>query len=158
MKLKKTILTLAGITVSAVFMTSHPVTAKDIPETIDINVQARCQRIKGLPKDLKAVNGFSHRDHALNYLKGNSKYSPRPYKDDFTCVACHVGASDEKAIMGSDACKGLEDAFSSVGGPKKFKKFYHETCAGCHKAMKRDGKETGPTSCRGCHAKKTLGG
>ena len=40
------------------------------------------------------------------------------------------------------------------GGPAKLKDHFHKNCLTCHKALKKEGKPTGPTSCKGCHNRK----
>ena len=129
------------------------VSAGEAPATLEINLQATCPSIAGLPEDKKMVKEFTHKAHAEKYLKGNGKYSHNPYKDEFTCVACHSGAKDAGEITKENVCEGFERAFKETGGAKKFQNYFHKTCKGCHKAMKKDGKKTGPVSCKGCHKK-----
>jgi hypothetical protein len=50
------------------------------------------------------------------------------------CGACHKDKAQEKVL-------GLKEAF-------------HKQCDGCHKQMKKDKKQTGPTSCTKCHPPK----
>jgi hypothetical protein len=33
------------------------------------------------------------------------------------------------------------------------KKVFHKNCAGCHKDLQKEGKETGPVKCKDCHIK-----
>ncbi len=131
-----------------------PVSVKSgIPETLDLNVQKMCPGIKGLPRDRKQVRAFSHRAHALEYLKGNEQYSTRPYTDEFTCSACHEGASSIAGIEGVPACEQLEKELMKAGSIKNPSKYFHKTCKSCHKKMKKAGKTTGPVSCKGCHGR-----
>ena len=122
-----------------------------VPDAVDINLQKTCSSIKGLPKDKKMVKGFSHKAHAETYLKGNEKYSITPYTDEFTCTACHTGAKAVADLAGDGVCSGFQAAFEAHGSPAKFQNYFHKTCKGCHKAMKKDGLKTGPVSCKGCH-------
>ncbi len=126
-----------------------------VPDVIDINTQAICPGIKGLPKDTKKMEGFSHKLHAEKYLKGNEKYSPIEYTDDFTCKACHISAKSKEELLGKNACEMLsEELLKKDGTIEKPMKFFHTTCQKCHKNMKKAGVKTGPASCKGCHGKK----
>ncbi len=147
--IKRSLAMVTGLLCAGVFSVS----AGEIPATLDINLQASCPAISGLPKDKKMVKDFSHKAHAEKYLLGNEKYSPVPYTDEFTCVACHAGAKDANSITKDLVCQGFETAFEQEGGAKKFQNHFHKTCKACHKAMKKDGKATGPVSCKGCHKK-----
>lgn len=122
-----------------------------IPEAIDINLQHLCSGIKGLPKDRKAVTGFSHAKHALEYLEGKEKFSPYPYTDEFTCTACHTTAKNPESITADSVCQATEEELAKEGGAKKMANYFHHTCKSCHAAMKKAGEKTGPTSCKGCH-------
>ncbi len=124
-----------------------------IPATIDINLQQQCPDIKDLPKDKKHVMGFTHSKHATEYLKGKEKFSKHEYTDEFTCTACHTGASSPQAITTEGMCGAVEAELEKAGGPKKMANFFHGTCKSCHSAMKKAGEKTGPTSCKGCHSK-----
>ncbi len=149
-------------TMSLLLMAEAPVLAgneklvkSSIPDVIDINTQARCPSIKGLPKDIKEVKGFKHALHAEKYLKGNSAFSGYAgYTDDFTCRACHVGASRAEDISGDNVCDMIDQELN--GGKKRLRpmELYHKMCLKCHKNMKKAGKTTGPVSCKGCHSKK----
>ncbi len=124
-----------------------------IPETLDLNVQRMCPDIKGLPKDRKQVRAFSHKAHALMYLKGNEQYSTNPYTDEFTCQACHKGVKSIDEMKASSACKQLERELKESRSIKNPSKYFHKTCKSCHKNMKKAGKTTGPVSCKGCHGR-----
>ncbi len=125
-----------------------------VPESVDINIQAECPDMPGIGKDKKAVYGFSHKAHVEKFLPGNSKYSPRPYSDEFVCAGCHAGFKDEKELLASEPCKRLEAAIEEKDGKRDVKNYFHSQCLACHKAMKKDKVATGPTSCKGCHSKK----
>ncbi len=123
-------------------------------EVVDIiNLQARCPSMQGLPEDLKDVKGFNHTAHANKYLKGNSSFSAVQYDGNFTCAACHPGTGLQDEISREPVCDRLSGALAAAGGPKNLKKYYHETCLGCHKNMHKAGKTTGPVKCKGCHTK-----
>jgi len=128
--------------------------AGDMPRTLDINTQANHPGIKGLPKDKKAVKGFSHAAHARKYLAGNAAYSANPFEDDFVCAACHPGKGSVEALSAADPDTRLAEALRKAGGPKKLKNYFHGICRSCHQAMKKAGKATGPTGCKGCHSRK----
>ena len=134
----------------AIFASDCP----DIPDKVDINLQAICPDIPDMPLDKKNMTGFSHRDHAEKYLPGNSEFAARPYKDEFTCGACHPGIAKAKGMSKEKVCDRLSKAIENGGGLKNYKKFMHNTCITCHKNMKAAEKATGPTSCKKCHPKK----
>ncbi len=128
--------------------------SQEIPDTIDINIQTRCPDIKDLPLDKKNMTGFSHRAHAEKYLPGNNEFAAHPYKDEFTCAACHFGIADAKGITEEEVCDRLSKAIETGGGGKNYKKYMHNICLTCHKNMKTAEKTGGPTSCKECHKKK----
>ncbi len=128
--------------------------ARGIPQVININTQANMASIKGLPKDRKHVNSFSHAQHAKAYLKGKEKYSTYPYTDAFTCSACHPGAKSAEALLAADPAATLSAALDKVGGPRKLMKYFHNICRQCHKKLKKAGIAGGPTNCNGCHGRK----
>jgi hypothetical protein len=126
---------------------------EEFTEVVDINFQAKCPSMPGLPEDRKDVKGFNHKAHAKEYLKGNSSFSGAQYDDNFTCAACHPGSSSQDEIFKEPACDRLSGVLAAAGGPKNLKKYYHETCLGCHKNMHKAKKTTGPVKCKGCHTK-----
>ncbi len=115
------------------------------PEYVDINIQKSCPDLKGLKKDLKAVNHFSHKAH-IEALKKEGK--------GFVCATCHHGAKTEADILKADRCKRIQQELDATGGPGKLKDHFHGICLKCHKKLKKEHKATGPTSCRGCHSRK----
>ena len=115
------------------------------PEFVDINVQKSCPDLKGLKKDVKSVKHFSHKAH-IEALKKEGK--------GFICANCHQGAKTESDIINADRCKRLEKELNATGGPAKLKDHFHNQCLKCHKELKKAGKSTGPTSCKGCHNRK----
>ena len=126
-----------------------------IPEKITINSQANQAAIASLPKDSKDVKDFSHLKHTEIYLKGQAEFSSVPFTDDFTCSACHLGAASSDQINNIPAAERLSQSLDQAGGPQNLKKYYHDICLNCHKAMKKAQKTTGPSSCKGCHLQKT---
>lgn len=92
-------------------------------------------------KAKKAPVKFSHAEHAA-----------------FDCTKCHH-EWDGKAAIKKCTDAGCHDIFKAKGKDKKSIKYYynayHDMCMkGCHKDLKKAGKETGPTACNGCHPKK----
>ncbi len=130
-------------------------TKSRVPEAININTQAMCPSLKGLPKDVKDMKGFKHAAHADKYLKGNSEFSGfNKYADTFTCAACHSGVENEEEIFRKNTCEMLGQELNSGSKALKPKDVFHKMCLKCHKNMKKAGKSTGPVSCKGCHTKK----
>ncbi len=125
--------------------------AREIPETVDINVQKSHPERADLPADTKAVKGFSHRRHAEEYLPGRAGLGPFPYNEGFTCAACHHTARTPEEAGSCWSCKDVDRMLEAVGGPRRFKGIYHGTCRACHRAMEKAGEASGPTRCRGCH-------
>ena len=117
----------------------------DIPEYVDINVQAACPEMKGLKKDKKKVVKFTHKAHVEMLAKKEKK---------FVCATCHTSAASEKDIVGADKCGRLQKDLEKDGGPAKLKNHFHAICLKCHKALKKAGEKSGPTSCKGCHNRK----
>ena len=90
--------------------------------------------VKAKGAEKKPVVTFSHAKHAVvvpdcktchHTLEGDG-----PVKK---CSECHQAKKDGKKLDSKNAA--------------------HKTCRGCHRAMKKDGKKTGPTPCKGCHIK-----
>ncbi len=117
---------------------------EQVPEFIDINTQEACPDLEGLKKDKKSVKHFSHASH-IKMLKQETK--------GFVCATCHKGAKSEDDILKSDKCKRMEVELKEAGGPAKLKDYFHSTCLKCHKELKKQGKATGPVSCKGCHSR-----
>ncbi len=77
---------------------------------------------------------FSHAKHAV------------PVPD---CKTCHHSFKGEGQPQKCSEChKAKKD-----GKKPGIKNAAHKTCRGCHRAMKKAGKKTGPTPCKGCHKK-----
>ncbi len=116
-----------------------------VPEFVDINTQKSCPGIKGLKKDRKHVNHFTHAAH-IEMLRKEHK--------GFVCATCHNGAKDEDEILKTDKCTTMEKELDKAGGPAKLKDYFHSTCLKCHKELKKEKKVAGPVSCNGCHDRK----
>ncbi len=119
-----------------------------IPETLDLNLQLRCPNIAGLPKDKKAVYGFTHKKH-IEFLQAKVGREDKGK----VCTTCHKGEADPTDLS-KDHCTVLEEELEESGGPKKMAVFFHNTCKGCHLDMKKAGEKSGPVKCSGCHSRK----
>ncbi|MDY6987790.1 MAG: cytochrome c3 family protein [Thermodesulfobacteriota bacterium] len=107
-------------------------------------------------KHKKALVTFTHKKHNVDY-KLPCADCHHVYKDGKNvwkegdevkkCMACHSEAKAPKAKEGEPKLSKAE----------KIKKYYysaiHENCVGCHKALKKDAKPTGPSTCKECHPK-----
>ncbi len=122
--------------------------ALDIPETIDINLQASNPALSAMGKDSKSAPAFSHAKHTTTYLTNNSAHASRPYDNGFTCTACHAGVESGGDIRSETTKQRQAEEVVNAGGVKKY---MHTLCLDCHKSMKKAALSTGPTSCKGCH-------
>ena len=96
-----------------------------------------------------------------SYKKGPVKLSHKKHSVDFkiACTECHHVYEGGKNVFKEgdpvQKCSGCHDAKKSEGKVKKLMLAYHNNCQGCHKDMKKAGKNTGPTNkCNECHEKK----
>lgn len=124
-----------------------------IPDKLEINIQAVCQDLPGLDADKKKVGDFSHALHAQKFILGKSGYHSTTYADEFTCAACHTGATSPEEIAEVDRCERIGLTLEASGGAKEYKKQMHAMCIDCHKSMNKAGEKTGPTKCNDCHSK-----
>ncbi|WP_319780925.1 cytochrome c3 family protein [Maridesulfovibrio sp.] len=93
-------------------------------------------------KMTKSPVAFSHKGHtALDCAKCHHKWDGKGEIKNCSVEGCHADTSKE--------------------GKKKPTSFYSAfhakadtSCVGCHKAMKKAKKATGPTKCGDCHPKK----
>ncbi|RLB07807.1 MAG: cytochrome C [Deltaproteobacteria bacterium] len=90
-------------------------------------------------KRLKKPVTFTHKKHAVTYkiacTECHHEWKKQERKQPQKCAACHKEKKEGKKL-------GLKRA-------------YHKNCQGCHKALKAQGKKTGPTTkCSGCHPRK----
>jgi len=108
---------------------------------------------KLFPTHKKSLVTFTHKKHNVDYK--------------IPCTDCHHVYKDGKnvfkegdAVQRCDACHSEAKAPTGADAPKlskaeKIKKYYysaiHRNCAGCHKALKKEAKPTGPTTCKECH-------
>jgi hypothetical protein len=91
-------------------------------------------KVKMLDCAKKPAVTFSHVKHAV------------PVPD---CKTCHHTFKGEGAPQKCSEChKAKKD-----GKKLDIKNAAHKTCRGCHRGMKKAGKKTGPTPCKGCHKK-----
>jgi len=107
-------------------------------------------------KHKKALVTFTHKKHNVDY-KIPCVDCHHVYKDDKNvwkegdevqkCMYCHSEAKAPKA----------EEGAPKLSKAEKIKKYYysaiHENCVGCHKALKKEAKPTGPAACKECHPK-----
>ncbi len=63
------------------------------------------------------------------------------------CKKCHHTLKEGEKVKKCTACHTKDSKVDA-------KKAFHTTCRGCHRAMKKEGKATGPTPCTKCHPKK----
>ena len=82
------------------------------------------------------------------------------HQETFDCSTCHhTKGADGKQVAYSEGMKieKCESCHNKAAGMPKgletFKNAAHKRCKECHKAMKKEGKATGPTKCNGCHKK-----
>lgn len=108
-------------------MVSVAISAPAAPAT-DIKIV----RAKGAEK--KPVVTFSHVKHAKAVSDCKTCHHTWDSKDaPKKCSECHAAKKDGKKI-------GIKNAA-------------HKRCRSCHRDMKKAGKKTGPTPCKGCHKK-----
>ncbi len=82
----------------------------------------------------KAPVNYNHAKHSA--VAPDCKSCHHTWKGDGApekCSECHTAKKDGKKLA--------------------IKAALHKTCKDCHKDMKKAGKKTGPTSCKGCHVK-----
>ena len=90
--------------------------------------------VKAKGAEKKPVVTFSHVKHAE--VAPDCKTCHHTWKgegDLAKCSECHLAKKDGKKLDSKNAA--------------------HKTCRGCHRAMKKAEKKTGPTPCKGCHKK-----
>ena len=105
-------------------------------------------------KHTKPLVTFTHKKHNVDY-KIPCADCHHVYKDGANawkegdavekCQACHSQAKPPKAGAGQ----------TNLSKEEKIKAYHyaaiHENCVGCHKELKKAGKQTGPVSCKECH-------
>jgi hypothetical protein len=124
-------LTCAALVLAFVLPSLHAV---DAPADMQIQVPAG-------GKATKAPVAFSHAKHkATECTKCHHKWDGKTAGADMKCSSkgCHDNMVSKKA------------------GENSYYNAYHDmkaetSCLGCHKAMKKAGKPTGPNACNDCH-------
>ncbi len=74
-------------------------------------------------------------------------FNHKAHAEKFGCKECHHKWKGEGTPQKCSECHKAKKS----GKAPKAKKVYHKRCKGCHKKMKKEGKKTGPTSCKKCH-------
>ena len=59
------------------------------------------------------------------------------------CQVCHVNFAQKEGALGA----------AKESGDLKKKQMMTKTCLKCHRALKKAGEKSGPTSCKKCHIK-----
>jgi len=147
--MKKSMIVLAVAVLSVVFLFAMVNATQQAADTMTMESQVFTKHTKGLVT-------FSHKKHNTDYK--------------LPCTECHHAYTDGKntwkegdAVQKCDACHTEAKAPTGADAPKlspaeKIQKYYfsaiHENCVGCHKALKKEAKPTGPTSCKECHPAK----
>lgn len=82
------------------------------------------------------------------------------HQQRFDCATCHHSKDDKGqqiAFVEDQKIETCDTCHNTKSGINKklntFKKAAHARCKACHKALKKEGKEAGPTKCKGCHRK-----
>ena len=137
--MRKSVVVLLGVIVSmALFVGVGVLIAADCQDKVSIHSDAFKTHKKG------PVN-LSHKKHNVDYK--------------IACAECHHVYEGGKNVYKEgdpvQACSECHDPVTSEGKVKKLMLAYHKNCQGCHKALEKAGKPTGPTrKCNDCHAKK----
>ena len=137
--MRKSVVVLLGVIVSmALFVGVGVLIAADCQDKVSIHSDAFKTHKKG-PVTL------SHKKHNVDYK--------------IACAECHHVYEGGKNVYKEgdpvQACSECHDPVTSEGKVKKLMLAYHKNCQGCHKALEKAGKPTGPTrKCNDCHAKK----
>jgi len=113
---------------------------QDVPDEITL-------QNKGYKKDKKGPVKLTHKKHSVEFK--------------IACVDCHHVYKDGKNVWKEgdqvDKCSKCHNAKKKNKKTKamKLQNSYHKNCKNCHKALKKEGKPTGPfKKCNGCHEKK----
>ncbi len=147
--MKKSMLVLSVAVLSVVFLFAVVSATQQAADTMTMESKLFSTHTKGLVT-------FSHKKHNADYkvpcaechhAYADGKNTWKEGDEVQKCGACHTEA---KAPAGADAPKLSEE--------EKIQKYYysaiHENCAGCHRALKKEAKPTGPTTCKECHPAK----
>jgi hypothetical protein len=136
--MRKRILFLSAVIASmALFAGVGFIVATDVPDELSIKSDA-------FPKFKKGAVKFSHKKHNMDYK--------------VACNECHHVYDGGKNVYKEgdpvQKCQACHDPVKSEGEVKKLMLAFHGNCQGCHKELKKAGKNTGPTTkCNDCHEK-----
>ena len=137
--MRKKIFLLGGVILSIALFTGVGILiAVDQPDEINIKADA-------FPKHKKGPVKFTHQKHNVEYK--------------IACADCHHVYEEGKNVWTEgqpvQKCSACHDPLKSEGKVKKLMLAYHRNCQGCHKALEKAEKKTGPTrKCNDCHEKK----
>jgi hypothetical protein len=101
-------------------------------------------------KRTKGTVTFTHKKHNVDYKIpcANCHHIYEGGKNVWTedkpaakCESCHKEAKAPKGDKTPKKEKILKYHYSAI----------HANCSGCHKALKKEAKPTGPTTCKDCH-------
>jgi hypothetical protein len=142
---KRSLLVLIAAAFSVVFLFAVVYATQEAADTITMQSKLFDPHTKGLVT-------FTHKKHNVDYK--------------IACADCHHVYQDGKNVWKEgDEVKRCDSCHAEAKAPKgdtaskeeKIKKYYysaiHENCSGCHKALKKEAKPTGPTTCKDCHPK-----
>ena len=143
--MKKRLLILFTNIFMCMFFSAALIIAADMPEEIAMESDVYSTHTKPIIK-------FTHAKHAEDYSIG--------------CAECHHDYQDGKniwkqgdAVLKCSGCHSEAKKAKDVKMSKEeqMKKYHytaiHANCKGCHTALKKEGKDTGPTTCTKCHVK-----
>ena len=125
------------------FLSAAALTAaakQDVPDEIMLEN-------KGYKKDKKGPVKLTHKEHNVKFK--------------VACADCHHVYKDGKNVWKEgdqvEKCSTCHDPKKKNKKTKamKLQNSYHKNCKNCHKALKKEGKPTGPyKKCNGCHEKR----
>ena len=82
------------------------------------------------------------------------------HQEKLECAKCHHSKSadgKQAAFVEGQKIETCQTCHNTKAGMDEkldtFKEAAHAKCKACHKSMKKEGHETGPTKCAGCHKK-----
>ncbi|MBW2353723.1 MAG: cytochrome c3 family protein [Deltaproteobacteria bacterium] len=142
--MSKRFLTILTVVLSGViFLAAGVLVAADKQEVPDEVILQN----KGYKKDKKGPVKLTHKKHHADYK--------------VACAECHHVYEGGKNVWKEgdhvDKCSKCHDPKKKNKKTKamKLQNAYHKNCKNCHKALKKEGKPTGPfKKCNQCHAKK----
>ncbi len=129
-----------GVVVAAAFTLAW---AKAQAPDKDIVIQYKEEEIGSAQKSPVTFSHAKHKEAKCTACHHKEKEDAEKIQK---CSQCHK-AKDE-----GDTPK-LKDSFH-IEKNKKTEKEVTSSCVGCHKALKKQDKKTGPTACTKCHPKK----